>query len=232
MSDKYFFLKFIVIIAVLQLLYIFYNSIRNIGNLYLILPLSFLRFYGFILPLVPLEKWLPLSIMFLFLYPLSKFLEFCKRPRHNLPKLVNLIGNNDLFRVKYYAIVTIALYFYFYFFDSELVSLQVAIYYFCFRTIGLILIATNKKMKSERSKFPRQTYQMNTFIFSKDQFYEARNNKDSINFLQKSPYKIKPSIQGINLKFLRQLFNNSFTGISITIRIMGLAHFFISCLID
>lgn len=47
----------------LQILYLIYNSIRNICNLILILPINYIRFYGFIIPFVSIVE-LPYFVIF------------------------------------------------------------------------------------------------------------------------------------------------------------------------
>jgi hypothetical protein len=104
-SKSYYTLLFIIFF--LQLLYLIYNSVRSVLNLYLILPLSYIRFYGFIVPFVEYENLLEFIIATIFIYPLSKFLEFTKQPRYGYKFISGIIGNVDIFRVIYYLIILI-----------------------------------------------------------------------------------------------------------------------------
>ena len=152
-------LYLICISVLLQLLYIVYNSTRNIFNLILLLPINYIRFYGFIIPFVPADKLLEFTFSTALIYPLLKVLEFTKLPRYNMLKMGNLLGRIDNFRVFYYlfiSIVSIANYF---LFNISFIYVYISIYYLIFRTVALLLInKNNSSIKEELFKTRKDVY--------------------------------------------------------------------------
>lgn len=133
----------------LQILYLIYNSIRNICNLILILPINYIRFYGFIISFVSIVE-LPYFVIFsLFLYPVSKFLEFTNQPRYNLQKIANIVGNVDTFRIKYYLSITIVSLLVFIQTNSYIYFLIVSIYYLLYRLGTYYMINQSKIVQDE-----------------------------------------------------------------------------------
>lgn len=133
----------------LQILYLIYNNIRNIWNLILILPINYIRFYGFILPFIISEYLIEFIVITTLLYPLTKVLEFARQSRYNLIKISKFVGNVDIFRVKYYLVLVIFSLFlfiqtreYFYFF-------LISIYYLFFRICTLYLMTKSKRVQEE-----------------------------------------------------------------------------------
>lgn len=149
MIDSYAFDKFIIVTILLQILYIIYNSIRSNLNLYLILLLSFLRFYGFIIPFVELENLVTFSIFCILLYPFSKFLEFTKQPKYKMPRFSKLIGKIDEFRIVYYFIL-VSFFLLLHYLDAANVEyVYISFFYLLFRILVLLLFNTNPKIKKE-----------------------------------------------------------------------------------
>lgn len=134
-SDWYVFLLFLALSSALQVLFIFYNNVRSRVNLFLILPLSYLRFYAPVVALCLAEGRSDIVAFLFFLYPLPKFLEFIKNPKYSLPKISSLIGNIDNFRVVYYFsfLVLSAL------FQDEGLLIFLAAYYFFYRLSSLVV---------------------------------------------------------------------------------------------
>jgi hypothetical protein len=147
-----------ILLIVLQILYLVYNRIRNILNLLLIWPLSFIRFFGFIIPFIPGEQLLVFIIMASLLYPLPKLLEFTRRERFKLKLLSRIVGNIDAFRVKYYIIVLLLcviikfvyprIYIYPY--------LIISAYYLLYRGAGLFLIKNKNFLSEFKNNFGRK----------------------------------------------------------------------------
>ncbi|OCL87034.1 hypothetical protein AAX26_01342 [Aliarcobacter thereius] len=144
--------KFMLLLAIstsLQILYLIYNSVRSVLNLYLILPLSYIRFYGFIVPFVNYENLLEFIILTTFIYPFSKFLEFTKQLRYKYAFLSKMVGNIDLFRIKYYLISTVLFLLAYVLFEIEVVYLVIIIYYLFFRLLAYIGIKKINTVKKE-----------------------------------------------------------------------------------
>lgn len=158
-NDFTIFLKYLLVVLLLQVLYLVYNNIRNIGNLYLILPLSYLRFYGFILPLVEFENLIEFITFTTLLYPFLKMLEFTKQPRYNLPNFSKLVGNVDIFRIKYYGVLAGITILYFFIFESTLqYFIVIVIYYLLFRIGTYLAIYKSQTVKEHISSNTKSDY--------------------------------------------------------------------------
>lgn len=157
-NNEQIFFTYVLISIFLQSLYFIYNNIRNIWNLYLIVPLSYIRFYGFIIPFVSFQNLNEFVLMTILLYPLSKFLEFTKQVRYDFPKLSKVIGNIDTFRVIYYFIVLLITIFCFYLFNSSIEYIFVASYYLLFRIATFIAINNSKIIKEETLNNTKSVY--------------------------------------------------------------------------
>lgn len=140
--------------VVLQLLYIIYNNMRNIYNLFLIIPLSYIRFYA---PILYIIGWDLKNIIAMFLlYQLQKFLEFSSKKRYKTSIITKkFINNLDIFRVQYYAVlvaVNITLYLSI---GLDYIFIILALYYLAFRSVYLILLQSRgfaKYMREKREK--------------------------------------------------------------------------------
>jgi len=150
--------KYILILFLIQILYLIYNSIRNIGNLYLILPLSYLRFYGYLLPLVETVQLFEFIIITIFIYPLLKMLEFTKQERYNFDTLARIIKNVDLFRIKYYSILLLVSLFCILYLDTPKYFILLVIYYFLFRIATFLIISKSVTVKKELLKYTKDIY--------------------------------------------------------------------------
>lgn len=143
---------------ILQFLYLIYNSIRNIWNFILILPINYIRFYGFILPFVSFDKIFEFIIVTILLYPLAKVLEFTRQTRYNLELISKIVGNIDSFRVKYYLVITMILSFTYYFYNLPFEYLLVSIYFTLFRIATYIAINKNSSIQNEMLKNTKKDY--------------------------------------------------------------------------
>lgn len=136
--------------SLIQIIYLLYNRLRNIANLYLILPLSFLRFYGYILPFVTCEKLIEFTLAVGLIYPISKTLEFATRKRFKIYFFIKNLINIDRFRVFYYSTIS----FVFYLLQVEAIYFYIAIYYLLYRTATFLLISKrpriNEKLTSRK----------------------------------------------------------------------------------
>ena len=142
----------------LQILYLIYNSIRSIWNLYLIFPLSYFRFYGFILPLVEFENLFEFVLITSFLYPFLKMIEFTKQPRYRLNKISKIVGNTDMFRIKYYSVVVMLLLVLMVALNVSIVFLLLTSYYLIFRIATFFMIIKSKNIKNELLKHTKSVY--------------------------------------------------------------------------
>lgn len=139
-DDYKIFISILTMSVLLQSLYLIYNSVRSVLNLYLILPLSYIRFYGFIIPFVPYKHLVEFIILTIFIYPLPKFLEFTKQPRYKYEFLSKMVGNIDLFRIKYYLISNILFLLAYTLFEIEFVYIFIFLYYLIFRLFAYVAI--------------------------------------------------------------------------------------------
>lgn len=132
----------------LQVLFVFYNIVRNRLNFYLILPLSYLRFYLPILPLLILNENYVEAVALFFVYPVAKLLEFSKEEKFGFKFLPKVIGNIDRFRVVYYLIVvTFLLLSYLCFSPQPVASLIVTTYYLLYRLLGYFIYSRSARFK-------------------------------------------------------------------------------------
>lgn len=147
------------VIILLQILYLIYNRIRNMANLFIIIPLSFIRFYGFLLPFVPVEHLFQFCIFSLLLYPLPKFLEFSMQDRYRKYFTILPKGNIDLFRVRYYLLLSL-----FYLITGYIMTLVysrifllLAVFYFLYRLAGVLLLKNKHILKDFKNNFGRSS---------------------------------------------------------------------------
>ena len=135
-NDFYSTLILSLISLLIQIIYICYNRIRSIVNLFLIFPLSFLRFYGFVLPFVPIESLNQFIIIVSFIYPISKTLEFATRKRFKISFFIEYLTDIDKFRILYYFLISIG----FYLMRVDCIFIFIGLYYFFLRVLGFVII--------------------------------------------------------------------------------------------
>lgn len=131
----------------LSFLYRIYNSHRSILNFYLIFPLSYLRFYGAVLPLVAINDLAIFVVMTAFLYPFIKMLEFGKQSRYNLLRLSHFVGDIDYFRVCYYFVLSVVICIITFGFELDFVYMIVSLYYFSYRLMSFVMMKFNGKFR-------------------------------------------------------------------------------------
>ena len=149
LTEKVYFNIFLFLAFLLQILFFSYNLFRNRVNFYLILPLSYLRFYAPILPFLLVDSNYSEVIALFFVYPFAKFLEFSKESKFNFIYLPRFVGLIDFFRVKYYFIVLLFLvYMYFYTSCDVVFSISVVVYYFFYRLVSYLIYSNSSKFKS------------------------------------------------------------------------------------
>jgi hypothetical protein len=213
-SDVSLTLGLLLVSAFLQALYLVYNSIRNIWNLILLLPISYIRFYGFVVPFLSKDVVLEFIIATVLLYPFSKVLEFTKRERFNLLFIGNKLGNVDKFRIIYYLIVCLFLSFV----SFESIYIQIALYYLIFRLLSYCAVSKSENLKNAvGSNFSRQeikqdkSYQYSgferkiAFVLTKFPGLKAwlKKGYQKLNYIRyKKPYNYKSdySIKQIKLE--------------------------------
>lgn len=145
----------------LQILYLIYNSIRNFFNLILILPINYIRFYGFLIPFVDEKSlWLFLLCTF-FLYPFLKVLEFTKQSRYKLEQISRFIGIIDIFRIKYYLLIFAYFLILNIFYDGLNIYICLAFYYLIFRILSFYILQKKKNITSELAKNTKKSFRNN-----------------------------------------------------------------------
>ncbi|MVT07446.1 hypothetical protein [Chitinophaga tropicalis] len=148
---------FLFVLIALQILYIIYNRVRNLLNLFLILPLSLIRFFGFILPLIPERELGAFITLAVLTYPLSKFFEFSTKERFRkiLPWLWNF--NIDRFRIIYYLMLTVLLGAGFALKIHQYcrIFFLVSAFYLIYRLVGLLVINNQKILADFGNNFGR-----------------------------------------------------------------------------
>jgi hypothetical protein len=135
-----FIFKLIVLLFILQSLFYLYNSVRSRLNLFLIIPLSFFRLFGWILPFVSVGDYFAFIFLSLLMYPLCKFIELSTLPRYGFSALATLIGNIDLFRIKYYSAVVLLLFAASFMRAGLEIYLFISIYFLFFRIFSYALL--------------------------------------------------------------------------------------------
>ncbi|WP_334095003.1 hypothetical protein [Helicobacter typhlonius] len=129
-------LYFALSMILLQLLYIIYNTQRNITNLLLIPFLSFLQFFSIILPIIDKNFYTLLGLFAL--YPLPKLLEFSTQKRYKTTIITSkIITNFDMFRVFYYTIYTILFGILYLYEKIDYIFFELGAYYLVFRLVCL-----------------------------------------------------------------------------------------------
>ncbi len=155
-----YFIHFIYGIILLQGIFSTYNLFRSKVNLYLILPLSYLRFYLPLLILVSINDNLYFLLSLFLLYPVPKFLEFCKQPRYGMHLVSKIVGNIDRFRVFYYLflIVISSVIFYFSNIPHSDFLLFISTFYFLYRLSGYLLIKRSARFNRAVLKGAKEEY--------------------------------------------------------------------------
>lgn len=139
-------------VIAIQILYLIYNSQRNMVNLFLVPFMSFLRFFAVSLPYI--DEWGTILGLFA-LYPLSKFLEFCVKPRFKISLIARkIITNLDKFRVVYYALYSLVFGLLWWCGKSSWIFLALGLYFLAFR-IACFAILQRKSFSEhiERKRF-------------------------------------------------------------------------------
>jgi len=141
-EDKVYIINFIIGLTTIRFFFYLHNKIRNQLN---ILTFFLLSSTKYILPLVLVLNLNELfSVWYiLFLFPILRSIEHSTKIKYKLNKWAEIIGNHDLFRIKYYLIVfVVSVYFYF----SNLIEYSFLIfilYFLLYRTATYILVNKN-----------------------------------------------------------------------------------------
>lgn len=155
-----YFIQFVFGITLLQGIFYTYNLFRSRVNLYLILPLSYLRFYLPLFIIVSLNENFYFLLSLFLLYPVPKFLEFCKQPRYGMHLISKIVGNIDRFRVFYYLLLTVVSAVLFYFSNVPHFDflLFISIFYFLYRLFGYLLIKRSARFNRAVLKGAKEEY--------------------------------------------------------------------------
>ncbi|KJE26176.1 putative membrane protein [Geobacillus kaustophilus] len=146
-------------ISLIGVSYFFYlhNTIRSRYNIFTFALLNIIKYYAFILLVVPFSKSLiPLLISIIF-FPLVRTIEHSTKEKYNLIGMQRFVKNNDSFRVKYYALlftVTLIILFINKYMTGRVNNLVwfcliTLGYFLTFRILVLIGLSYSKRLKSK-----------------------------------------------------------------------------------
>ncbi|AWS49984.1 hypothetical protein AM461_03775 [Providencia rettgeri] len=125
----------LIVASLILLTYIIYNSIRNIGNLFLHFILVNLRYTAVVIPF--LNHSLEILIVVL-LFPLINLIERASEKRFHLPFFQNcFLANKSSGRYTYYFLLSLILLLSF---GLQYKLLWVSCYYFCFRFFSVFIL--------------------------------------------------------------------------------------------
>jgi hypothetical protein len=99
--------RFLTALAVLQVIFLLYNRVRTVWNLPLFVVLVGLRYFSYGLPFISAEELAGYFGYTFLIYPLPNLLEWSARPGYRIGFVQKLIRDIDLFRVFYYAVLSI-----------------------------------------------------------------------------------------------------------------------------
>lgn len=152
-------IKLINIVLILQILYYFYNINRNIINLFLLLPINYIRYFGVVIPFLNNSEIIPFIIFTVFTYPLLKVIEFLKKDSYNIKLFKKLLNNIDLFRIYYYLLNISVFSAILILFDLNVLNLKhltssliISIYFFIYRFLTyFVLKKFSQKLNLEKN---------------------------------------------------------------------------------
>lgn len=141
-KDDVFITNFIIGLVAIRSFFYLHNKIRNQFNILTFFLLSSTKY------MLPLSLILNLNELIsiwyiLFLFPILRTIEHSTKIKYRLNNWAEIIGNHDLFRVKYYLLILIVS-IYFYFTDLiECYFIFYILYFLIYRTASYILVNKN-----------------------------------------------------------------------------------------
>lgn len=152
---KLYWLQFIICLFFMRLSFYTHNRIRNRLNILTFMCLSVSKYFSIILLFLPFKNFLYLLVLAFLIFPLLRTLEHATKPKYELPILIKIIGNHDIFRVKYYFVMFLLSIILFLTLknDFSILALTLMTYFLIYRVSALIFL--NKKahtMNSVRKK--------------------------------------------------------------------------------
>jgi|GEM_PF-1477228 len=149
-TDNFSLTYFFSIVGLTRLVFYFHNRLRSRWNIltYLLLSLGKYLFLALIL----FQLNFPLLLLALvFAFPLPRTLEHACKVKYGLKPIKLLIGEFDLFRVRYYGIGVLVFGTLVWGFPEEgwLIPLAVFVYFFLFRTFGWAMVKFGNYNRSE-----------------------------------------------------------------------------------
>lgn len=134
--------SFITILLISRFSFYMHNTIRNKINIVTFFILAITKYSMVLFLLLPLNKLLIPILLSIVTFPLLRTMEHASRKKYNLSKYSQLIGNHDLFRIKYYLLFMLLSSFFIYLHPSNVLLLSIGLYFyfFIFRYASYLLI--------------------------------------------------------------------------------------------
>lgn len=133
---------FIFGLVTIRFFFYLHNKIRNKLNIITFFLLSTTKYILPLILLININELLSIWYI-LFLFPILRSVEHSTKIKYKLNKWASIVGNHDLFRIKYYFIIfLIALYYYFSNYIG-LIFLIFILYFLLYRTATYILVNKN-----------------------------------------------------------------------------------------
>jgi len=136
---------FIGVLIVSRLFFYLHNFFRSRLNILTFFVLAITKYVMILFLVVPSDKLAFSIVMAIIIFPLLRTIEHASRNKYHLSTYATLIGNHDLFRLKYYLtilVITILLY-YFFHIESLFIIIILLVYFFLFRFFSYLLVKKN-----------------------------------------------------------------------------------------
>jgi len=142
LSFEIYIFRFMILLGLVSFVFYLHNIIRNKANIITFLILAVLKYTSPLVLLLPMENLLSLGIIMFFIFPLPRSIEYATKEAYQFRYLQRWVGNFDLFRLKYYTLIT-CIYLLLYMVSShEIIFIGVLLssYFFVYRVSIYILI--------------------------------------------------------------------------------------------
>lgn len=134
-EDNLMVVAFIFILFVSRIFFYLHNFFRNRVNILTFFILAVTKYIMILFLLMPFNELFVPILLSILIFPLLRTIEHSSRKKYNLIKYSKIIGNHDLFRLKYYIFLIIVSLF----FGNKLMSIILG-YFFFFRLFSYLLI--------------------------------------------------------------------------------------------
>lgn len=146
--------QFLVMSVYIRCVFFFHNRVRNRGNILTFSMLSAVKYTAPLSLLMPLEGLLVAGVMLFFAFPLVRTMEHSTKSKYGLNRWASLVGNHDVFRVKYYGLMAIGVLAIFLLTKNPLVQIEffLIVYFLLFRMSSLLLVRSQYFRRQEIRK--------------------------------------------------------------------------------